>query len=151
MRVTCSTVGMNCAWLLVEWRLVHGTFGCWWVTISLSHTKVLSNFGRMWLKLVTFIWICMRMACLTVGMNYGWLLIERRLGHGKFWLLTGHYFVISHYSFGPHATDPCQVHSIMNESGLRNCRNQIWFVFDQAAACTRYVCVLTSHYCVISH
>jgi hypothetical protein len=96
MRMASSTVVINCGLIRVERRLGHGTFGCWRVNISLAHTKVLSNFGRMRLKLVTFFWICMRMASSTVRINWGWLLVELQLVHGTFWVLTGQYFVSSH-------------------------------------------------------
>jgi hypothetical protein len=98
--------------------------------------------------------IYMRVAYSTVGMNFGWLLIERLLVNGTFrrrrvniWL----FLALLTLKFRPHATNYWQVHSNIYESGLLHCQNGLWLVIGRAAACTRYVSALTLHYLALSH
>jgi hypothetical protein len=78
----------------------------WYVWALTVHYFVISHysFDCIRLTLVTFIRLYMSVTCSILGINYGWLLVERRLVHGTFgwyvWMLTRYYFVISHSRFG---------------------------------------------------
>jgi hypothetical protein len=59
-----------------------------------------SSFGRLLLSLVKFIRICMGVASSSVGIIYG-LFFDRTIACTRYvWVLTGHYYMECHSSFG---------------------------------------------------